>query len=350
MKHHILFCNNEDEIVSYCNEQIISQYSNVFILVDNNTRKYCLNRLQDTGLTNHKTICILSKEQNKSLSVCKEIIQQLEDTGGNRESAIVNLGGGIISDIGGFCASIYKRGIDYYNIPTSFIGQIDAGIGGKTGVNFMHFKNNIGTFYFPKNVLIFPGFLDTIEPDLINTGLSEVFKYALIDDRNFYHTLIKQLNEKTDIISRKEIIYRAVGIKMKFVEKDPFDKGERKILNFGHTIGHGIETYLLKHNHLVKHGEAVAVGLMAELYLSKKKFNLLENTYNEAISFLRQIFTLPKYKYDIDEIINIIQHDKKNVNKKNKIVLIKDIASPVFDVEITNSEIREALKETLKLL
>ena len=230
----------------------ISTYSKVAILVDENTKRDCLHKLPK--IENAIIIEIKSGEEYKNISTCNFIWEQLTINNFDRNSLLINLGGGVIGDMGGFCAATYKRGLDFIHIPTTLLAMVDASVGGKLGIDFKGFKNQIGLFNNPKAVLISPEFLETLAESELKSGFSEVVKHALISDNSLW---VKLKNTPFTDFDWGDIIDTNVQIKNKIVLADPFEKGERKKLNFGHTFGHAIESYYLEKGTPISHGEAV---------------------------------------------------------------------------------------------
>lgn len=317
-------------------------YKSAFILVDENTKKHCLKSLKRASFIFPPVIIsIKSSEKNKTIRTCEKIWNELSKHHADRQSLFINLGGGVISDIGGFCASTYKRGIDFVNIPTTLLSQVDASVGGKTGIDFNNFKNQIGTFTFPKAVFIIPGFLRTLNKRELVSGFAEVIKHGLIADRNYW----KEIRSVKDLKNiGPEIISRSVEIKNKIVSADPFEKGQRKSLNFGHTIGHAIESALLKTKKPLLHGEAVAIGMICEGYLSRKYCGLPSKSLNEIISFIVPFFQLKEIGISEAKLIGLMKQDKKNKDSEINLTLLKEIGS----VEINHTCTEELIDESIK--
>ena len=310
-------------------------HSKIFILVDENTKKYCLNHIK---LNNYHLIEIKSGENNKNLESANKIWEFLLTKKADRKSLMINLGGGIITDIGGFTASTYKRGMEFINIPTTTLGMIDASIGGKTAINLNFHKNIIGTFNTPKKVFLYFPFLNTLKTEEYLNGLAEAFKHALLDNRQHYEFLKNNINNPQKI---SPIVIKSINFKDKTVKSDYKENGKRKILNFGHTVGHALESYY-KGN--LRHGEAVISGIVSALYLSVKKFNFDISLQLEITNFLKEIYPLNIYTdFNNKEIINFILNDKKNINGKIMEILLKNIGHPVYDFQITIEELNESL-------
>ena len=306
----------------------ISNYSNVAILVDKNTKKYCLEYIE---VEKPLIIEIKCGEKNKQIETCIKIWNELLSHNFDKNSVIINLGGGLIGDLGGFCASTYKRGIDFIQIPTSLLAMIDASIGGKTGVNFKKLKNQIGLFSFPKSVIIDPLFLKTLPNREFKSAFAEIVKYALVYDINLWDEL---QSFKFKIEEINNIIYKCVQIKNLIVSKDPNEKNIRKILNFGHTYGHAIESYYLNKNISILHGEAIFLGIILETEISRISIN----EKNKITNYIVKNFKLPEMPRKKD-LIYFLDNDKKNINNKINFSLLKEIGKCTIDNLISKDEL-----------
>ena len=321
-----------------------NDYSSVFILVDSNTLEYCVPLFKNKIIQSLKfqILSVSPGEEFKTITSCQKIWQSLSDKGADKKSLIINLGGGVITDMGGFIASTYKRGIEFVNVPTTLLSMVDASIGGKTGIDFGDIKNQIGLISDPILVIIESDFLKTLSHKEYRSGYSEMLKHGLISDKDYWNTLSDFLKkDNKDILP---FIHKSIEIKNKVVLKDPFEKNERKILNFGHTIGHAIESYFIKSNHLEKlsHGEAIAIGMIVEASISVDNYSLKQSDANEIKDIFDSIFS--KIKIDVldqKKIISIIKFDKKNSHGNINFVLLKSIGFPVIDVTVTNEEINK---------
>ena len=321
------------------------KYSSVFILADEKTKKYCLPKIKKDMplLQKSKIILIRSGEQNKNINTCIKIWAELLKQNADKRSLLINLGGGVITDMGGFIASTFKRGIDFINIPTTLLAQVDASVGGKTGIDFDSSKNQIGTFAFPKAVFIVPDLLKTLDKRQIISGFAEVIKHALIADGNYFLTIRgKGIGNK---VNWEEIIFRSIEIKNEIVLKDPYENGIRKALNFGHTIGHSIESASLKKDkkHLL-HGEAIAIGMICEAYLSRKYCGLTSKEMDEINSFIISVFNPKPTKHSAKVLIAIMKQDKKNRDNEINFTLLSSIGK----AEINNSCTEELIEESIK--
>lgn len=319
---------------------------NKIILVDENTHDHCLEYLITTfpELENAEVMLLPAGEENKVMEVCFQVFQAMSEYGITRNDVIINLGGGVVTDMGGFMASIYKRGIRFINIPTTLLGMVDAAIGGKTGIDMDGFKNQLGSFYDPIAIYIDPGFLHTLPEEELLSGYAEMLKHGLIADPeawDLYTSIDPALLLEEEQVA--EIIGRSVYLKAKIVMEDPKEKGKRKALNFGHTIGHGIESVCLQEAPIT-HGHAVALGMIAESYLSMKRGYLSQQVYMTIINYLSQI---TDYVGLTDEAkkaaIHFMKGDKKNDHEGVRCVLLKAIGEVEIDVLLSEAELMDAL-------
>ena len=299
----------------------ISTYSKVAVLVDENTKRDCLFKLPQ--IENALIIEIKSGEKYKNLNTCNFIWEQLTTNNFDRNALLINLGGGVIGDIGGFCAATYKRGLEFIHIPTTLLAMVDASVGGKAGIDFKGFKNQIGIFNNPNAVLIYPKFLETLAENELKSGFAEVVKHALILDKSLW---LKLKNTPFTDLDWEDIIDTSVQIKNKIVLADPFEKGERKKLNFGHTLGHAIESYYLEKRTPISHGEAVFMGMILETKIS----NLSETDKNEIKNYVLSNFALP-YTPKKSSLHKFLKNDKKNQNGKINFTLLNGIGNCSLD-------------------
>ena len=304
-------------------------YSQIAILVDENTKRDCFSKLPK--LDNLIIIEIKSGEENKNINTCNFIWKQLTKYNFDRNSLLINLGGGVIGDMGGFCASTYKRGIDFIQIPTTLLAMVDASIGGKLGINFNALKNQIGIFSYPKTVLINPLFLETLADNQLKSGFAEVVKHALISDKNLWNRL---RNTSFEEQNWEEIIETSIQIKNKIVLSDPLEKGERKQLNFGHTFGHAIESYYLEKGTSILHGEAVFMGILLEIEIS----SLSDLVKSEIKKYILSSFSLPHCPNKSD-LIKYLKNDKKNSDGKISFSLLNKIGNCTIDNLFSEDEL-----------
>lgn len=345
ISYSVFFENSLGELRQFLNEK---RYSKVFVLVDSNTEIHCLPILQEAlGDIQFDLIEVSPGEENKNIDFCIGIWRMLLDFGADRNSILINLGGGVITDMGGFAASTFKRGIDFVQVPTTLLSQVDASVGGKTGIDMGDVKNIIGTFTQPKAVYIHTGFLKTLSERELRSGYAEVIKHGMIYDLNLFNS-IRNLSP-ADL--NDQIIHRSVEIKNEVVIEDPLEKGLRKILNFGHTIGHAVESWSLRHDEQpLLHGEAIAIGFICEAWLSVKRNGLKQSELEEIVKTLKNIY--PAYKLDkssYPELLEIMKNDKKNTAGKISFSLLTEIGKCGFDVFCTEDEIFESLDYYLSI-
>ncbi|MFD2033910.1 3-dehydroquinate synthase [Belliella marina] len=332
-----------NDLVGFISRQDFSQLG---LIMDSNTQKFCYPLIGEK-LPKHQQFAFDAGEVNKNLSTCSAIWQWMTDCGFDRKALIINLGGGVCGDMGGFCASTYKRGVRFINIPTTLLSQVDASVGGKLGIDFNGFKNHIGVFTEPIAVLISDEFLPTLPQEELRSGYAEVIKHGLIQNADYFSSLRSTDWEKQDW---KSIIEKSVSIKKSVVEKDPKEAGLRKILNFGHTIGHAFESFYLDSERHLLHGEAIAIGMIAEAFLSYKRMGMPEDDLNTISQMLVKIyghFDFPKE--NIPAIISLCAQDKKNEGAVINFSLLKKIGSCEYNIHINLAEIEEAIAYYISL-
>lgn len=335
------------EVYTELNKYIkVSKPSKIFVLVDTNTHDYCLPKFLEQLESGDVVIEVMEMpngEEHKTIDICSGVWEALSEYNADRKSLLINLGGGVVTDLGGFVASTYMRGIAYINIPTTLLAMVDASVGGKTGVDLGALKNQIGVINEGKMVGIDTSFLDSLPQNEMVSGFAEMLKHGLIYDKTYWNTLTHL--EKLDISDLDQLIYDSIVIKNKVVASDPKEQGLRKILNFGHTLGHAIESYFLENADKTPllHGEAVAIGMLLESYLSTKVcgLNLKEfEIIKEGI--LKTFSKIDINKNDQKHIINLLQYDKKNSYGVVKFVLLEAIGKPKIDCVVSNDLILEA--------
>jgi 3-dehydroquinate synthase len=320
------------------------KYSNVFVFADRNTAEACLPVFRDMldDFSGFDLIETDPGEENKNIDFCIGIWKTLLDFEADRKCLMINLGGGVITDMGGFVASTYKRGIDFINIPTTLLSQVDASVGGKTGIDIDNIKNMVGTFTLPQAVFVETAFLKTVPDREMLSGFAEMIKHGLIADEKYYQEL-KGLNYQNITAAA---IYRSVEIKNEVVTEDPFEKGKRKILNFGHTIGHAVESYSLsKDKKPLTHGEAIAIGMICEAWLSHKNSNLSAEELAEIRSYISGVY--PEYKIkekSFDQLLSLMQSDKKNEHGNILFSLLESIGTCSWNCRVSESDIRESME------
>lgn len=346
-KQKVIICRN---IVSDL-ENAISEhkYDKLFILTDEHTCMHCLPLIESCiSSLNAVHICIGVEDVNKTLETLAQVWTELSTKGGTRHSLLINLGGGMVTDLGGFAAATFKRGISYINIPTTLLSMVDAAVGGKTGINFNGLKNEIGAFAPASHVLIDCNFLKTLDTENILSGYAEMIKHGLISSEKNWSELLSfdfSKNENIDYSILQELVGKSVAIKENIVEQDPFEKGIRKALNLGHTIGHAFESYALESGHHVLHGYAVAWGLVCELYLAHLKTGFPKDRMRQTIQFIKDNygklnFTCKEY----DHLYEFMTHDKKNESVGNvNFTLLSNIGEICINQTASKEEIFDCL-------
>lgn len=327
----------------------LAGYSRVMILADRNTEKYCLPLLTEAmpELRKAGLISLDPGEDEKNIASLHHIWSSLLHHGSGKQSCLLNLGGGMITDIGGFAASTFMRGISFIHMPTTLLGMVDAAIGGKTAINIGKVKNQAGTFALPAQVIVCPEFLDTLSEEDLLSGYAEMLKTAILLDKEMLDDLLKNEAELKNIRSH---IRAAALHKEAVIEKDFRDRGERQCLNFGHSVGHALEAFSLKRGREVKHGFAVAAGILCEARISKEIYSIPE----KKLSGIEQhiLLTFPAIEFtekDIDSILGLIRHDKKNFGNDLRMSLIEDIGKCRTGIPCREEQIIESLKYYLSI-
>ena len=323
-------------------------YDNIFILVDKNTEKHCLPLIKKSSLLkNARKITIKANDDNKNIESLSHVWAELCNMGATRHSLLINLGGGMITDLGGFAASTFKRGIQFINIPTTLLAMVDASVGGKTGINFNGFKNEIGVFNSGNAVILDTSFLQTLDSPNIRSGYAEMLKHGLISDNHHWSELINYDLSKPDLSSLGNLINESVIINEDIVSSDPFERGIRKALNFGHTIGHAIESLALQNEKPILHGYAVAWGSICELYLSCTKCNFPTDKMRQTARFINSYFGPCEITCnDYESLYDYMTHDKKNTAGQINFTLLGNIG----DIRINQTASRDEIFEALDFL
>lgn len=328
----------------------------LFVLTDENTQAHCWPMISRFPCMATATdVTIPSGDENKTLESLSQVWSALQKGGATRHSLLVNLGGGMLTDLGGFAASTFKRGMHFINIPTTLLAMVDASVGGKTGVNFGGLKNEIGVFSEAQAVIIDTDFLRTLDHENLLSGYAEMLKHGLLDTTEHWAQLLKSPFTPLSLplhSSFTPLLQRSIAVKERIVEADPHEKGLRKALNLGHTFGHAFESMALNpppsithHPSPILHGYAVAYGLICELYLSTVKCGFPIEKMRQTVQFIREnyaadlLFTCDDYP----ELLHLMQHDKKNVADTINFTLLADIGDIRLDQTATEAEIREAL-------
>ncbi len=320
-------------------------YDKLFVLTDEHTDKQCYPLIESVpAIQQAQRVVIPANDSNKNLENLAQVWKFLTKNGATRHSLLINLGGGMITDLGGFAAATYKRGIAYINIPTTLLGSVDAAVGGKTGINFGGYKNEIGAFYPALHIIISAEFLNTLTQKDILSGYAEMIKHGLLDSKAIWDRTINFDLQTIDYNLLNDLVMESVLIKQRIVEKDPFEKNIRKALNLGHTIGHAFESFALDNDRAVPHGYAVAWGLVAELYLSHKLCNFPKETLDLVTQFIKQNYgTFEFNREDYNTLYQLMVHDKKNVGDTINFTLLGDVGNIQIDQTADRRMIEEAL-------
>lgn len=319
-------------------------YSSVFILVDDNTLNCCYPRFIQLFATDKpiEVIQIDAGEVHKNMETCMGVWNVMTELGSDRKSLLITLGGGVITDLGGFVASTFKRGIDFVNIPTTLLSMVDASVGGKTGVDLGVLKNQIGVFANPELIIIDPEYLHTVTAREIRSGTAEIIKYGMTHDIQLFNEI-----KDNDTLNIVDLIHRSIEIKNEVVLEDPKEQGVRKVLNWGHTIGHGVESYFLENpkKEALTHGEAIAIGMVCEAYLSSKVLSFPKDKVSEIKETIIKIYgKVTLTEEDYQPILELMKHDKKNVGGEINFVLLNNYEDFKINSKASDELIRESLQ------
>ena len=320
------------------------EHDRIFVLVDETTNKLCWSLVKDyLCLKDAQTIVIGATDRRKNLDTLVHVWESLQQGKATRHSLLINLGGGMVTDLGGFAASTYKRGINFINIPTTLLAMVDASVGGKTGINFGGLKNEIGVFNDAEFVLLDTNWLRTLDKENIRSGYAEMLKHGLIADDTMWAELINFNLAQPNLHQLAFMLDKSVRIKERIVAEDPHEKGIRKALNLGHTFGHAFESWAMKRQPVL-HGYAVAFGLIAELYLATTQTDFPTERMHQTVNFIRSYYgSLPITCNDYPELIELMHHDKKNRGNEINVTLLGGIGDIRIDQTITEEDIKEAL-------
>lgn len=345
MEQELIFTNHVEETIDRLVQK--ANPDRLFILVDDNISLNVLPRLQSISkaVGAARLIIVSPGDRNKSLESLSYIWKDLSDHGATRHSLLINLGGGMITDMGSFAAATFKRGIKFINIPTTLLAAVDASVGGKTGINFNGLKNEIGVFRNAETVIISSIFFNTLPAEEIKSGYAEMLKHSLLSDAKTFHDLIKKDILELDPDSMLKLIKENVKVKSDIVEKDPTEKNLRKALNLGHTVGHAFESLAMKRNAPIPHGYAVAYGMVVELVLSTIKQQFPSETLRKFASYVYKNYRAFAFDCkDYDFLIQSMHHDKKNLSAdKINCSLLKTVGHVILDCTVSEDEIRASL-------
>ncbi len=343
MKQKVVISGNlERDLVSAISE---CEHDRIFVLTDETTQQLCWPKIKNfKALKDCTPIIIKATDTHKNLDTLAEVWQALSNGGATRHSLMINLGGGMVTDLGGFAASTFKRGIDFINIPTTLLAMVDASVGGKTGINFGGLKNEIGVFSDSRFVIINTQFLDTLDHDNICSGYAEMLKHGLISDERTWAELVTFDLENPDLSKLQRMVAESIKVKERIVEADPHEHGIRKALNLGHTMGHAFESFAMRRGTPILHGYAVAYGLISELYMSARKTAFPTDRMHQTVRFIRENYgTLNITCDDYPTLIELMHHDKKNTSGIINFTLLGNVGDIRINQTANEEEIKEAL-------
>lgn len=343
MKQKVVISENlERDIVSAISE---CQHDRIFVLTDETTQQLCWPKIKNfKALKDCTPIIIKATDTHKNLDTLSQVWQALSSGGATRHSLMINLGGGMVTDLGGFAASTFKRGIDFINIPTTLLAMVDASVGGKTGINFGGLKNEIGVFSDSRFVIINTQFLDTLDHDNICSGYAEMLKHGLISDERTWAELVTFNLDNPDLSQLQRMVADSIKVKERIVETDPHEHGIRKALNLGHTTGHAFESFAMRRGTPILHGYAVAYGMIGELYMSARKTAFPTDRMHQTVRFIRENYgTFNITCDDYPTLIELMRHDKKNTAGIINFTLLGNVGDIRINQTATEEEIKEAL-------
>ena len=343
MKQKVVISGNlERDLVNAISE---CEHDRIFVLTDETTQQLCWPKIKNfKALKNSTPIIIKATDTHKNLDTLSQVWQALSNGGATRHSLMINLGGGMVTDLGGFAASTFKRGIDFINIPTTLLAMVDASVGGKTGINFGGLKNEIGVFSDSRFVIINTQFLDTLDHDNICSGYAEMLKHGLISDEHTWAELMTFDLDTPDLSQLQRMVAESIKVKERIVEADPHEHGIRKALNLGHTMGHAFESFAMRRGTPILHGYAVAYGLVSELYMSARKTAFPTDRMHQTVRFIRENYgTINITCDDYPTLIELMHHDKKNTSGIINFTLLGNVGDIRINQTANEEEIKEAL-------
>ena len=343
MKQKVVISENlERDLVNAISE---CEHDRIFVLTDETTQQLCWQKIKNfKALKNSTPIIIKATDTHKNLDTLSQVWQALSNGGATRHSLMINLGGGMVTDLGGFAASTFKRGIDFINIPTTLLAMVDASVGGKTGINFGGLKNEIGVFSDSRVVIINTQFLDTLDHDNICSGYAEMLKHGLISDERTWAELVTFNLDNPDLNQLQRMVAESIKVKERIVEADPHEHGIRKALNLGHTMGHAFESFAMRRGTPILHGYAVAYGLISELYMSARKTAFPTDRMHQTVRFIRENYgTINITCDDYPTLIELMHHDKKNTSGIINFTLLGNVGDIRINQTANEEEIKEAL-------
>jgi 3-dehydroquinate synthase len=328
--------------VDFLHTELFTPFNKLFVLTDSNTARHCLPEIEKKHPV--VSIEILAGEEHKNIESALKIWSVLTEHYADKNSLLVNVGGGMICDLGGFCASTYKRGLPFVQVPTSLLAMVDAAHGGKTGIDFLGYKNLIGTFASSKKIFIYQKFLKTLPERQLKSGFAEAIKHFIIADAFMFHEFWKNKLTVHDFVASDDLLRSTIRIKQSIVQRDPYEKGYRKILNFGHTVGHGLESYFLKSPRPLLHGEAIALGMVIETMIAKALEIIQPADAQKIEDLLVHIFTERPRIHNISLVLEMIRQDKKSLSAVPLFSLPNRIGNCLFHCEVSEQLITQTLQ------
>ncbi len=341
MSQQIILSQDLDkELTALCS----AGYDKLFLLTDETTQRLCRPRLASCpALAAATDIVIAPTDVAKTLDTLSDVWQALSRGGATRHSLLINLGGGMVTDLGGFAAATFKRGIDFVNIPTTLLAMVDAAVGGKTGINFNGLKNEIGVFRESRAVVIDTTFLRTLDAPNLRSGYAEMLKHALLQGGDMWGEHLRFDLDAPNYGRLQQMVAESIAVKQRIVSEDPHEKGLRKALNLGHTVGHALESLALEEGRPVLHGYAVAWGLVAELFMSVGQQGFPQEEMRRAVSYIHQYYGRFAFSCDhYEHLYALMLHDKKNVGTQINFTLLDTVGSIALDCHVTKDDVFEA--------
>lgn len=343
MEQRIIISRNfETELATALTE---CEHDRIFVIADTTTTEKCWPKVKDFFcLHGARLITIGATDINKNLDSLVSVWKLLQEGGATRHSCIINLGGGMVTDLGGFAASTFKRGLNFINVPTTLLAMVDASVGGKTGINFGGLKNEIGVFNDANYVILNTQFLKTLDDKNIRSGYAEMLKHGLISDEKHWAELVNFDISRPDLHKLAAMLGQSVKVKERIVDEDPREKGIRKALNLGHTFGHAFESFSLATPEPLLHGYAVAFGLIPELYLSAVREGFPQDELRQTVTYIRENYG--RFAITCDDyprLIELMHHDKKNTGNEINVTLLAGVGDIHIDQTISEEEVKEAL-------
>ncbi len=343
MKQRVVISQNLAEELKAALSEV--DYDRVFVLTDETTRQLCWPLVSQFACLQHAIVVTIGAgDVNKNMASLAHVWEALQQDGATRHSCMVNLGGGMVTDLGGFAASTFKRGIDFINIPTTLLAMVDASVGGKTGVNFGGLKNEVGVFANSKVVFLSTQFLSTLDVDNIKSGYAEMLKHGLISNSEMWAELLNFNLANPNLAQLQRMLADSVAVKQRIVEEDPLEHGLRKALNVGHTMGHAFESFAMRSGRPILHGHAVAYGMVAELYLSATKVGFPTEKLRQTVRFIHENYG--RFNFTCDDypaLLELMTHDKKNTAGIINFTLLGDVGDLKINQTATKAEIEAAL-------